>query len=60
MSIYKHEQKSSWSGGTPYKSYRVAVSVDGKVVQKYFPRTRKGYQDAKKCEDTILKEQAKA
>lgn len=44
MSVYKHEQ------GT-YRSYRVARSVNGKLRQAYFPRTRKGYRSAKELDE---------
>ena len=53
MSVYKHQQGN-------YRSYRVARSVDGKLCQEYFPRTRKGYQEAKKRDEELAKDQERA
>lgn len=53
MSVYEHQQGS-------YTSYRVARSVDGKLIQYYFPRTRKGFAEAKKRDKELAKEQARA
>ncbi len=53
MSVYKHQQGS-------YQSYRVARSVDGKLCQEYFPRTRKGYQEAKKRDEELARAQERA
>lgn len=50
MGIYKHQQ-GNW------KSYRVARSIDGKLHQDYFPRTREGYQEAKQCDEEFEKRQ---
>ena len=53
MSVYKHQQGN-------YQSYRVARSVDGKLCQEYFPRTRKGYQEAKKRDEELARDQERA
>ena len=53
MSVYKHQQGS-------YVSYRVARSVDGKLKQEYFPRTRQGLADAKKRDQELAQEQERA
>ena len=53
MSVYKHQQGS-------YSSYRVARSVDGKLKQEYFPRTRQGLADAKRRDEELAQEQEKA
>ena len=53
MAVYKHQQ------GT-YRAYRVSRSVDGKQVQKYFPRTREGYRQAKACDQRLQKAQTRA
>lgn len=53
MSVYKHQQGN-------YRSYRVARSVDGKLCQEYFPRTRKGYQEAKKRDEELARDQERA
>lgn len=53
MSVYKHQQGN-------YLSYRVARSVDGKLYQFYFPRTRKGLVEAKKRDEELAKDQERA
>ena len=53
MSVYKHKQGN-------YVSYRVARSVDGKLKQAYFPRTRKGLIEAKKHDEELAKDQERA
>lgn len=53
MSVYEHEQGS-------YKSYRVARSVNGKLRQKYFPRSDDGLAAAKVLDQEWADEQAKA
>ena len=53
MSVYKHQQGN-------YQSYRVARSVDGKLCQEYFPRTRKGYREAKKRDEELARDQERA
>lgn len=53
MSVYKHQQGN-------YQSYRVARSVDGKLCQEYFPRTRQGYADAKKRDEELARDQERA
>ena len=56
MTVYKHEQRKKGlrRDGKPYKlykKYRVARFVNGKMRQDYFPRTRKGFQEAKELDD---------
>lgn len=53
MSVYKHQQGN-------YQSYRVARSVDGKLCQEYFPRTRQGLADAKKRDEELARDQERA
>ena len=53
MSIYEHKQGS-------YESYRVARSVDGKLRQEYFPKTRKGLAAARKRDKELASEQENA
>lgn len=53
MSVYEHEQGS-------YKSYRVARSVNGKLRQKYFPRSEDGLSAARDLDKEWADEQAKA
>ena len=53
MSVYEHEQGS-------YKSYRVARSVNGKLRQKYFPRSDEGLNAARELDKEWADEQAKA
>ncbi|MYD44141.1 MAG: hypothetical protein F4W90_09670 [Gammaproteobacteria bacterium] len=53
MSVYKHQQGN-------YQSYRVARSVDGKLCQEYFPRTRKGLAEAKKRDEELARDQERA
>ena len=53
MSVYKHEQGS-------YRSYRVARSVNGKLRQKYFPRSEDGFAEAQKLDQAWAEEQAQA
>ena len=53
MSVYEHEQGS-------YKSYRVARSVNGKLRQKYFPRSEDGLAAAKELDKEWADEQARA
>ena len=53
MSVYKHHQGN-------YQSYRVARSVDGRLCQEYFPRTRQGYSDAKKRDAELTRDQERA
>ncbi len=53
MSVYEHEQGS-------YKSYRVARSVNGKLRQKYFPRSDEGLSAARELDEEWAAEQAQA
>ncbi|MDA1074088.1 MAG: hypothetical protein O3A63_04910 [Proteobacteria bacterium] len=53
MAVYKHEQGS-------YKAYRVSRSVNGERVQKYFPRTREGFKEAKEADLKLEKQQSRA
>lgn len=53
VSVYEHEQGS-------YKSYRVARSVNGKLRQKYFPRSDDGLAAAKELDKEWANEQAQA
>ncbi len=53
MSVYEHEQGS-------YKSYRVARSVNGKLRQKYFPRSEDGLNAARELDKEWAEEQARA
>lgn len=53
MSVYEHEQGS-------YKSYRVARSVNGKLRQKYFPRSDDGLAAARELDKEWADEQARA
>ena len=53
MSVYEHEQGS-------YKSYRVARSVNGKLRQKYFPRSEDGLNAARELDQEWAEEQAQA
>ncbi|MCE2437032.1 MAG: hypothetical protein J4F97_03360 [Pseudomonadales bacterium] len=53
MSVYKHEQ------GT-YRSYRVARSINGKLHQAYFPRSRDGWRKAKELDQQWAEQQATA
>ena len=53
MAVYKHQQGS-------YNAYRVSRSVNGEQIQKYFPRTREGYREAKKADEVLARKQAQA
>ena len=53
MAVYKHQQSN-------YKAYRVSRSVNGEQIQKYFPRTREGYRDAKAADELLERKQVKA
>ena len=53
LSVYKHEQ------GT-YRSYRVARSINGKLRQAYFPRSREGWRKAKELDQAWAEEQTVA
>lgn len=53
MSVYEHEQGS-------YKSYRVARSVNGKLRQRYFPRSDDGLAAANELDKEWADEQATA
>ena len=53
MSVYAHQQ------GT-YTSIRVARSVNGKLRQKYFPRSEEGWKAARELDRQWEEEQARA
>lgn len=53
MSVYAHQQGS-------YTSVRVARSVNGKLRQKYFPRSEEGWKAAYALDREWEKEQAQA
>lgn len=51
--VYEHKQ-GSW------RAYRVAISIDGKLVQEYFPFTREGHAAAKRRAKELEAEQLDA
>ena len=62
MTVYNHKQEYKSKKGKPsytYKAYRVARSVNGKLIQDYFPFTKKGQKEAEAYDNKLKEDQAR-